>query len=384
MTVKQWLMVALIAGVAAVGGYWSGAHREATVGHAADEESATQPSSDVKPVVPVVTAPLRVSRIAETVKAYGTVVAEAADVVAVSLPFESRVERVIVTPGQHVAKGAPLVKAGGSPDALVLLQEATNVVAATSADLKQVEQRFADHLATNFELSQARQAAQSAKLKLDSLVERHVGEHQEIAAEFDGVVSKVNVQDGQIVPAGTPLVELAAGNRIEVSLNVEPSLASVLKPATAVELQTIDNPDVDNPIMGKIRIIGQRVDPSTRLTEVRVTLRADARLLLDSFVTATLSGPEVEGLVVPRDAVLPNDEGSFTLFTVKDHHAAAHAVKRGIETDQLVQVIADDLKAGDPVVVGGNYLLEDGSEVEVTASTQPATHQTDAKPEAAP
>jgi hypothetical protein len=49
-------------------------------------------------------------------------------------------------------------------------------------------------------------------------------------------------------------------------------------------------------------------------------------------------------------------------------------VRIGLQQDQLVQVIGDDLKAGDQAVVRGNYLLEDGSEVQVTASaTQPAT-----------
>jgi len=383
MTTKHWLMIiVIIAAIAALGGYWIGAHGEGDAGHEHNEEAATKPSEDEKPVVPVVTAPLTVSRIAETVRAYGTVVAEAGDVHAVSVPFESRVARVLVTPGQHVSKGAALVKAEASPDTLVALQEAKNAVAATAADLKQAEQRFAEHLATNVDLSQARQAAQSAALKLASLLERHVGESLELNADFDGVVHKVDVQEGLIVPAGAPLVELAAGNRFEVRLNVDPADASILKPDAEVQLQPVGGRGADKPSVGKIRMVGERVDPSTRMVEVRVALPPDAKLMLESFVTATLNGPSVEGFVVPREAALPNDDGSYTLFTVRDHHAAAHAVKRGVEGNQLVQVIGEDLKAGDLVVVRGNYLLEDGSEVEVTAA--PATRKTDAKAEAAP
>jgi len=129
-------------------------------------------------------------------------------------------------------------------------------------------------------------------------------------------------------------------------------------------------------------MIGERVDPLTRMVEVRVALPADSKLMLESFVTATLNRPSVEGFVVPREAALPNDDGSYTLFTVRDHHAAAHTVKRGVEGHQLVQVIGEDLKAGDSVVVRGNYLLEDGSEVEVTAA--PAARKAGAKAEDAP
>ena len=37
-----------------------------------------------------------------------------------------------------------------------------------------------------------------------------------------GVIAKVNVQDGQIVAAGSPLVEIVAESEIEVKLGLEP------------------------------------------------------------------------------------------------------------------------------------------------------------------
>src|SRR4051812_17342313 len=101
------LFVIVIPTATAIAGYCIGMHhRSAGSEQAKSDEPAT--TEEDKPVVPVVTAPLAVSTITETVKAYGTVVAEAADVHAVSVAFESRVSRVLVTPGQQVNKGTPL------------------------------------------------------------------------------------------------------------------------------------------------------------------------------------------------------------------------------------------------------------------------------------
>ena len=72
-----------------------------------------------------------------------------------------------------------------------------------------------------------------------------------------------------------------------------------------------------------------------------------------------------DALIVPRDAVLPREEGDTVVYTVVDDHAKQHVVRIGLENGRETQVIADDLKAREPVVVGGNYVLEDGMEVKV-------------------
>ena len=384
------LFLLIVVAIATAGaGFWFGLHHNAAAGETRkDEAETTQPSEEDKPLVPVVTAPLAVQHITETIKAYGTVVAEAADVHAVSVPFESHVLRVLVTPGQQVAQGTPLVQLEASPDALISLQEAKNALGAAQNDLQQTQRRFEQHLGTNTELSQSQQAAQSAKLKLDSLTQRGVGEKHDLKADFAGIVFKGDVQEGQIVPAGAPLLELEAGNRIGVQLNVEPTDAQSLKPGAQVELTPVDGTDAAKPIAGTVRIVGQRVDPATRLVEVRVSLPPQTSLLLDSFVTGQIERSAADALVVPHNAALPNEDGTYSLFTVKDNHAVEHKVRIGLQNDKTSQVIADDLKPGDPVIITGNYLVKDGTQVEIEApATQPTTEPaenkaTESKPEA--
>ena len=69
-------------------------------------------------------------------------------------------------------------------------------------------------------------------------------------------------------------------------------------------------------------------------------------------------------LVAPRQALLP-DGNAYSLFTIEKGHAVKHQVQVGLENDTQIEVIANDLKEQDDIVVLGNYELEDGMAVEV-------------------
>jgi membrane fusion protein, multidrug efflux system len=153
---------------------------------------------------------------------------------------------------------------------------------------------------------------------------------------------------------------------------VEPTDASTLKVGESVKLRQVGQSDQES-ITGTIRVIGQRVDPATRLISVRVTPPADSHLMLETFVTGQIERSAADALIVPRDAVLA-DEDEHVVFTVKDGRAVKHKVQVALENSRQTQVLAEDLKEGDPTVVLGNYELEDG--MEVTAQEQkeqPAT-----------
>ena len=378
------LIVVLLALAAAAGGvgYWIG-HRGGAAGGAKDADEASAASAKPEPAVaPVTVTPIRRGTVSEQVTAYGTVVAPPNEVRAVSVPFECRVTKMRVAPGQVVASGQPLVEVEGSAATQLAYQEARNAVAAAQRDLDLTRQRFEQKLATNAELFTAENALQIAKARLQSLEQTGAGSPRQLTSEVDGIVSKIDVQVGQVVAAGNPLVEVAAKNRIEVRLLVEPEDVAALGPGHTVVLTPVEDPGA-TPVAGQIRLIAQRVDPATRLVEVLVALPADAKLMLESFVAGRLNRAAGEGLIVPRDAVLPADAGGYVLFTVNDGKAVKHPVRIGVENDRETQIIADDLKAGDLAVVSGNYELDDGMAVQVlTAATTPAAEEPSGEPAA--
>jgi membrane fusion protein, multidrug efflux system len=354
MNWKPWIRPLLIGLIALGIGYWLG-HRPGGT-PAADESE----NSD-GPVASVTLAPIEQKSITDVVTAYGSMITQPGKSHAVSVAYETRVRHVLVAPGQPVTRGQPLVEIDPSPQTQLQLAQARSAADAAQKELEQTQQKFNLKLATNQDLNQAKKNAENAQLQLQTLEQQGAASAQVVKAEMDGLVGKVDVQDGQIVQPGSPLVELVQKNEIEVKLGVEPEDAvhvAAGQPVSLFRVHTTGTP----PITGRVRLITQRVDPDTRLVDVYVSLPNEKELWLDSYFRGELKTQTHDALVVPRSAVLPAGDG-YVLYTVKDQRAVAHQVQIGIQNAKEVEIIASDLKAGEPVVVRGNYELSDGMAV---------------------
>lgn len=354
MNWKRWLWrIGVLLGVLGIG-FWLG---QCSGG------STTSKSSDIQgpPVAHVTLAPLVRKTISAIVTAYGSVITQPGKNHAVSVPYETRVQHVLVAPGESVTAGQPLVQIDPSPQTKLQLAQAQSAAQAAQKELQQTQQKFTLKLATNQELGLAKKNAENAKLQLQTLEKQGAGKEREVQAEMAGLVGKVDVQDGQIVQAGSPLVELVVQNEIEVKLGAEPEDVKHLRLGQTVTLYQVHLTNAQ-PIQGKVRLVTQRVDPSTHLVDVYVSLPNEHNLLLDSYFKAEFQTRSHEALVAPRSAVLPEGD-KYILYTVKDSKAVRHEVQVGIENTHEIEVIASDLRAGEPAVVQGNYELSDGMAV---------------------
>jgi RND family efflux transporter MFP subunit len=263
-----------------------------------------------------------------------------------------------------VKENDPLIEIELSPGTQVQFQQAKNAAEAARKELKQTQERFNLKLATNQDLSAAEKTARDAEAQLTALQRAGAGGDNRIHSDMSGVIAKVDAQDGQIVPAGGPLVEIVAENEIEVKLGVEPEDLSAAQEGAPITIVPLNDPNAPR-VEGTIRLVTRRIDPTTRLVDVYVALPEGTKLLLDQYVRGEIQRTEKDALVVPRSAVLPNESRQFEIFTVANNRAVKHTVKLGAENPKEMQVMADDLHDGDPVVTVGNYELEDGMTVEV-------------------
>src|SRR6266568_6082423 len=174
------------------------------------------------PIPEVQVAKVERKTIIEKVIVYGSVVAQPGKTHSVSIAFETRVRHVLVAPGQFVKENDPSVEVELSPGAQVQFQQAKNAAEAARKELKQAQERFNLKLATNQDLSAAEKIARDAEVQLTTLQRAGAGGDNRIHSDMAGVIAKVNVQDGQIVAAGSPLIEIVAESEIEVKLGVEP------------------------------------------------------------------------------------------------------------------------------------------------------------------
>ena len=356
------MVVALMAGSCAVG-YFLG-HRAAPAGPQ-DSES----DQDVQPAPMVQTAPIRQGHIDRKITAYGVVTAQSGDVSVLSVPFESRVRKIEVVAGQRLDAGAAVIDLEPSSDSKLEMLEAKSAAEAAALDLQQTKARYASHLATNQDLLESQQNLQTAALKLQSLQSEGAGSSKRLKSAAGGLVIRVDAQEGQAIPAGGALVEIAAPTALQVRLGVEPQDAAVIHPGDQVSLQELR--DGSGTLQGTVRLVSQQVDPDTRMIDVFVTLPSDAALPMGDYLSGELSVAGADALVVPVSAVLPDDQG-YSIFTVEQGKAVEHKVSVAARNDQMAQISGDGLAAGQMAVISGNLELADGMSVK-TDSGQAAT-----------
>ena len=202
-------------------------------------------------------------------------------------------------------------------------------------------------------------------MQLESLRKEGIESDNQIRSDITGIIAKVDAEDGQIASAGSPLLELVATGDIEIKLGVEPEDVAKLQPGQRVGIALVNSPATPA-IEGTVRLVAQRVNPADRLVDVFVLVPSETKLLLAAYVRGEITVASQETLVVPREAVLP-DDGSYTLYVVQENRAARKTVKLGLQTGSEVEIIDPELHEGDQVVAVGNRELSDGMDVRTQA-----------------
>jgi membrane fusion protein (multidrug efflux system) len=315
------------------------------------------------PAARVETIPLQRQAIAETLNVFGLIGSAPSAEATSAAPYDCVIRKINVGVGAPVSAGDVLMEIDPSPDTKLQLDSARSLQAMADKTLAATQERYDLKLATNQELLAAQQAADDARFKLASLTARGLGGDGKVVASAAGVVSKLDLSAGSFVAAGTLMVAVAAGDRLEARLGVEAADIGRVNPGQAVVLVSANRPDAA-PVQSVVRVAGGAIDATTGAAEVRVPLPAGAPLFVGEHVSATIElKKETSAFVVPRSAVLP-DGGKFVLFTVRDGKAVRHEVKVGITSGNAVEVTGADLAAGDAVVTLGNYELDDGMAVQ--------------------
>ncbi len=355
MNARRWIGLVVVALAVAFGVFWI-IRRS---GHAAD---ATSEKEEAGPVARVKVVPLRRDRIEETIDAYGTVVAAPGEAETFSVPFECRVRAVFVAAGAVIESNSPLLEIEPSPDTQLQYDQAASERDSAARAMDLLKQRLELKLATRQDLLQAQQRLHDAELHIQSMKTRGIEGARAIRADAAGVVSQISVQPGQIIAAGTALVETIGQNQLVAHLGLEEKNVARLQLGQVVHLAPV-NSSGDHVVEGHIRTITHQVNPQTRLVDVFVSPAPDSVLMLNEYVEARLAIASRDALVVPRAAALPETD-HYVLYTVEKDRAVKHAISIGLQNTEEIEAIGEGLQDGQSVVVVGNSELEDGMKVE--------------------
>jgi membrane fusion protein, multidrug efflux system len=315
----------------------------------------------------VTTMAPRQGSLPDIITAYGTAGPALDSTMTISLQSQGRVLRFDVTPGEAVKAGQSLLEFGVSESALGSERQAETALQTAKVERARIAQLLRQQLATKDQLTQADRAIADAETTLDALKKSGSGQpNLTIKAPFDGVVSAIPVAQGDTIAPGAPMMTLMRVDGLVVSVGIEPAQRFRLKRGNPAMLLPMTSGGA--PASGTLVRIGGLLNPRTHLIDADVA--ASERLLPGAAFMVQITVGQFDGFIVPRDVVLSDAEGAY-LFQIdggKAHRIAVTIV--GSTGDQ--SAVTGAIDPAKPIVLQGNYQLEDGMEVRLGEQTSAA------------
>ena len=256
---------------------------------------------------------------------------------------------------------------------------ATRAQTASSLDLAKSTQERWEALrkkdaVSQQELDEKRSANVQARANVaaaDANVERlrQMEGFKRVVAPFAGIITKRNVDVGDLIDAGggsgaRALFVLSQTDPLRVYVNVPQTYAQLIKVGQKVAITQTELPG--KRFDGEIVRTAGSIDTTTRTMQVEINLpNKNGTLLPGAFVQVALPLPADTSLVIPANALLFRKEGLSV--AVVDQNGTVHIrpvqigrnlgptieVLQGVSTsDRLVLNPADSLAEGDHVTIG--------------------------------
>jgi len=274
-----------------------------------------------------------------------------------------QVVKLGVEEGQFVRAGDVLLEIEHREEALLVEQ---NRVRAETArrELDRIQGLTEKGLGSDRDLEAQKELAQVSEL------EHHLAEvrldDKVVRAPFGGQVTRREVEIGQTVNAGQPLLEIADVSPLELKLYLPEKLVGRLAVGQTVDLFSDVDPSLR--LTGVVGRIAPAVDPAT--STVKVTLHVDAAggpVRVGSFVRARITTDVRRGAVaVPKKSLVP-EAGVTYLYLAEADTVRKIPVTTGY-TDESFTEIVSGIAAGDRVVCVGQGGLRHGSKIRLLAA----------------
>lgn len=293
----------------------------------------------------------------------------------ISAELPGIVDSIHFQSGMDVPAGALLVtlRANNDPAVLAQLQAAAALAKVTyERDVKQLQAKAVAQ--AQVDTDRANLAAAQAQVQGEEAL---IAE-KTIRAPFAGRLGIRQVDPGQYLTAGAPIVTLQQLNPVYVDFYLPQQALAQVSTGQTVEVAVDAYPG--QVFAGKISAIDAAVDTASRNVHVRAVLEND-KLQLRPGMFATvkiLVGAPHDYITLPQTAITYNPYGD-TVFVV--NHETSAAGKDELTAHEVFVTTGDTrgdqvavtggLKPGDVVVTAGQLKLRNGSVVAINNTVQP-------------
>jgi RND family efflux transporter MFP subunit len=225
------------------------------------------------------------------------------------------------------------------------------------------------------ELEERRSALTQARANLagaDANVERlrQLESFKRVLAPFPGVITRRNVDIGDLIDSNKPLFLLSQTDPLRVYVNVPQAYAQLVRqgqPATVTQAELRGRS-----FKGQVARTAASIDASNRTMQVEIALpNKDGALLPGAFVNVELAAAPSGALTVPSNALLFRSQGVLVAKVDGSGNVRLQQVRLGRNFGEAVEVI-DGLQGNESLVLNPSDSLADGEKVQVVADARPA------------
>jgi len=194
-----------------------------------------------------------------------------------------------------------------------------------------------------------------------------VSQTVEVLAPQDGIITRLNVQEGIFIKPATEVMSLADLSSVWLQAGVFESQAEWVTEAQSAEARLSYMPG--EVFSGRVDYVYPVLDPVTRTLQVR--LRFDnpgERMKPNMYARVTIFGKSHPGaLSIPREALIRGARFDRVVVSLGDGTYVVREVISGIESGEWVE-IKSGLRPGDEVVNSAQFLID--SEASMAGSIQ--------------
>ena len=275
----------------------------------------------------------------------------------ISPSITGHIEHIYVQVGSRVQKGSMLVR---------MDQTQLNT---TRINLNSTKTELDRITALKASGSVSEQVYDQTKAGYDQLVEteRFQNENTFVKAQFAGVISAKNYEDGEMY-TGAPILTLTQISRLKAIINIPETYFPLVKQGMKVDVYSDIYPDKSFP--ATIEIVYPTIDPTSHTFQAKLNIpNSGEKIRPGMFVRATVSLGEIDAIVVPYQSVLKltgsNDRYVFTNQEGTAHRVAVTLGQRFDDRIEIIPVTPGELKEGDQLVVTGQARLVEGAKLEI-------------------
>jgi membrane fusion protein (multidrug efflux system) len=293
-----------------------------------------------------------------TVEAVGT--ARAAESVEIRPKVAETVRRIAFEEGQTVEAGEVLVELDDA-EALAAVAQAKAELVDADSRFRRAQELFKSELtsASDLETLEARRDASRAAL---DAAEARLAETV-VRAPFAGRVGLRRVSLGALVGPSVVITTLDDLDPVKVDFDVPETALGRLADGLPVEAYTAAWPDTT--FQGTVTSVDTRVDPVSRTLTVRSRVANPGGLLRPGmFLTVKLLHRDVTALVVPEQAIVPEQSEQFVLVVGDGNTVEKRRVTTGRRRPGQVEITAG-LQEGELVIAEGTQKARSGDTVEI-------------------